>query len=385
MSLFSKIKDSLLISRNVSHFEKLSSSFHNIVFFAESKNDWIHFEGVILELIRTQEITYLTSDQDDPSLNFSNKNFRSFYIGAGFHRTILFKKINVKIFIMTLPDLESFHLKRSIYPVHYVYLFHSIVSSHMVYRKAAFDAYDTIFLVGEHHQREIRENENIHGLKKKNLFNFGYYRLEKITSEAKSKEMIEDKSKEFSILLAPSWGIGSITETCLEEIIAQLEILNCKVIVRPHPMSLRPPKTIQKTLIKYERSKRIFFDLDIRGTESFFNSDIMISEWSGVALEYAFGLNKPVIFIDTPKKINNKAFEKFKNRPIEDSIRDEIGSIIPMSHINNLNAMIKKIKLNYSDYTKKIGELKYKYVFNIGHSSNRGAEKITTLLKERRE
>ena len=31
----------------------------------------------------------------------------------------------------------------------------------------------------------------------------------------------------------------------------------------------------------------------------------MVSDWSGAALEYSFGLKKPVIFLDLPKKVNN--------------------------------------------------------------------------------
>ena len=35
---------------------------------------------------------------------------------------------------------------------------------------------------------------------------------------------------------------------------------------------------------------------------SLYQSDLMISDWSGVAFEYAFAFNKPVIFCDVPKK-----------------------------------------------------------------------------------
>mgnify|MGYP003326545469 CR=1 FL=1 len=39
--------------------------------------------------------------------------------------------------------------------------------------------------------------------------------------------------------------------------------------------------------------------------ESLHRSDLMISDWSGAALDYALGLNKPVLFIDVPRKVNN--------------------------------------------------------------------------------
>ena len=46
--------------------------------------------------------------------------------------------------------------------------------------------------------------------------------------------------------------------------------------------------------------------------KSFDKADLMISDWSGVAFEFAFGLEKPVIFIDLPKKINNSDFNYIK-------------------------------------------------------------------------
>ena len=63
------------------------------------------------------------------------------------------------------------------------------------------------------------------------------------------------------------------------------------------------------------------FERDIVGDESLYSSDIMISDWSGVALEYAFALKKPVIFCDLPRKINNKNYLELEIDPIEVSIR----------------------------------------------------------------
>ena len=84
-------------------------------------------------------------------------------------RTILFKILKAGIMIMTMPDLEVYNIKRSIYSVHYLYVNHSMVSMHMIYRKGAFDHFDTLFCVGPHHVREIRETEKTYGLKPKKL------------------------------------------------------------------------------------------------------------------------------------------------------------------------------------------------------------------------
>ena len=43
----------------------------------------------------------------------------------------------------------------------------------------------------------------------------------------------------------------------------------------------------------------------------------MISDWSGVAIEYAFSLEKPVLYIDVPQKIFNPNFDEIGIVPME--------------------------------------------------------------------
>ena len=60
-------------------------------------------------------------------LNCNDKNILSFYIGDGVARSNFFINLKATIIVMTMPDLETFHIKRSkVYPVHYVYIFHSL-------------------------------------------------------------------------------------------------------------------------------------------------------------------------------------------------------------------------------------------------------------------
>ena len=41
-----------------------------------------------------------------------------------------------------------------------------------------------------------------------------------------------------------------------------------------------------------------------------FEADLMITDWSGIAYEYAYTTCKPVLFIDTPMKIMNPEYKK---------------------------------------------------------------------------
>src|SRR5688500_7725782 len=151
--------------RGMRAFQRLDESFRRLVFYSESAADWPHLGPVVEELgARGCPVTYLSSDLTDPGLALAGPMFRSFFIGSGSTRTILFRSIDCRHFVMTLPDLERFHLKRSVAPVHYVYLFHSLNSTHTSYRQGAFDAYDTILCVGPHHIEEIRRPRAGRGL-----------------------------------------------------------------------------------------------------------------------------------------------------------------------------------------------------------------------------
>lgn len=102
----------------------------------------------------------------------------------------LISKLDAKALIMTMPGLNQFHIKRSINKVCHIYVFHAILSTHMIYRKGSFDCYDTIFCVGPHHIEEIRKMEQLENLKPKELIEAGYPWLETIYNKyQQSKEI----------------------------------------------------------------------------------------------------------------------------------------------------------------------------------------------------
>ena len=143
---------------------RLSRDERSIVFYAENKASMNHFQLLIHELTEKTnlQICYVTSVKNDPILSTKNQKILPFYIGDGTARTKFFSSLKARILVTDMPDLGKFHIKRSEeYPVHYIYLFHSMYSVHSYLRKGAVDNYDTIFCVGPHQVKEIREIEKI--------------------------------------------------------------------------------------------------------------------------------------------------------------------------------------------------------------------------------
>ena len=376
--------------KELKKFKKLTDKERSIVFYSENESYTVHFEKLIEELTNVHHLTvcYVTSSKDDPILNSSNTKILSFYIGDGTARTNFFINLKADILVMTMPDLQTFHIKRSkVHNVHYVYVFHSMVSTHMIYRKNAFDSFDTIFCVGKHHVNEISKNEKKYGLPSKKLVEFGYEKLEQLMDEVEKNSKIKSIEKNNrTILVAPSWGTNGLIETRGDEIIQKLLDSGYDVILRPHPMTYKKSqKTIKNIEKKFQKNIHFKLELDIRNSNSFFLSDCMISDWSGVAIEYAFALEKPVLYVDIPKKINNHDYNDLEIIPLEEKIRSQIGAIISPLELSNLSSEIENLCLNIDQNRKKIQTVKEETVFNLGKSEKYGAMYLLEFLAGRNE
>ena len=139
--------------RDTFNFINTSSPLARLVFYSEGGQYLAYFEPVLKELEDkfALDIYYLTSDPDDLLLSNSSSKIKPYFIGKGSARTFLLNSLKAGIVVMTMPDINTFHIKRSKFCQHYCYLHHSMVSTHMVYRKRAFDHFDSILCVGPHH------------------------------------------------------------------------------------------------------------------------------------------------------------------------------------------------------------------------------------------
>jgi hypothetical protein len=369
----------------VKRFQDLDDSDKEIVFYSENKNSIFIFESIIKELVikYNKNICYVTSSKDE--LKFKNEKIKTFFIGEGIARTKFFLNLKAKILIMTMPDLQTYHIKKSkVYPVHYVYIFHAIASTHLVYQKNAFDHFDTIFCVGNYQIKEIRSREKIHNLKPKKLVNFGYNHLDNLIEKySKDKKYFLKENDSIQILIAPSWGENGLIETNIDKIIDILLIAKYKVVLRPHPMSQKKSKKkIHEIEKQFSLNPNFILEQNITNFDSLSQSNIMISDWSGIALEFAFTFERPIIYVDVPKKILNPDFLEISHTPIEESIRDQIGIVISKSDIESIPKKIEELCKNTEVMRNQIRKARKDTVFNIGKSSEIGAEQIIELLNQ---
>ena len=370
-------------------FLALPQPSRKIVFYSEDTHSMIHFEEIIKSLIEdhNERVCYLTSDPRDPVFEKKSERFLPFYIGEGAVRTALFHSLPVGLLILTMPDLGTFHLKRSqTYNVHYLYLFHAMASTHWNYRKGAFDNYDTIFCTGPHQIDEIRETERVYGLESKQIYKDGYRRLESLMDEV--AQYLEGRGPEVdteqkTIVVAPSWGANAILETCGEEVVAHLLDSGYRTVVRPHPMTTKhKPKLLQAIDTKFKANPLFELQVDIRNKSTLYESHAMICDWSGVAMEYAFACERPVIFIDVPRKCNNPEADKISIEPIESSLRGKIGKIVSPERLETLSAEIEAIYSDRESFLNRIRSIRQESVFNLGNSLDGAINEIVRIANQ---
>ena len=368
-------------------FNQLDLDERSIVFYSESSVIlYPYVEEIINELEkRDQKICYVTSSKNDPVLK--NKEIKTFYIGDGSARTKFFLELKARVLIMTMPDLDTYYIKRSkTFPVNYIYLFHSMNSTHMEFQKGAFDRFDTIFCVGQHQIQEIRATEQLYNLKQKKLVECGYGLLDKLLKSrpSHSQENFLSKNNKKKILIAPSWGKQNLLETVGIDLVKILLDAGYHVTVRPHPMTIKKsPKLIKQIKEKFEKNPDFLLDTNTSSFEQLFSSYALITDWSGIGHEYAFVCERPVIYVDVPKKARNKKYDKIGFVPLEISIRSKIGEIISIQNLGSIPERIEFLYGHITDFQSKIKKIRDDTVFNIGKSGEAAANEIIRIINEK--
>ena len=367
-------------------FTKLPRGKRALVFYSEGPAYWVHLEPLVRALVDHHGLSlcYVSSSEDDPGIALGHPSVLPFVVGEGTARTLLFSTLDAGAMVMSMPDLGRFWIRRSAHPVHYIYVHHSLVSSHMIYRQGAFDHFDTIMCAGPHHLEETRATEQIYGLAAKRLIEHGYGRLDALRAAQHGVHGVGSGSggDPLRVLIAPSWGREALLESVGAELVEILLDAGYQVTLRPHPQTRRlNPAVLDDMLARFGKHIRFAYEEDVASQASLHASNLMISDWSGAALDYAFALERPVLFVDVPRKVNNPEYQRLDPVPLEVSIREEIGAVVSPDALASVPEHVQRLSGDGQKLAERIRAARKRSVFNLGESGERGAEAIAGILR----
>jgi len=357
-----------------------------VVFYALTGGQYRYYKNIIDFLLEHSDTTihYLTNDPNDSIFKQQNPQLLPYY--ASQQKTIgLMLRLDTNIMITTVPDLQTFHMKRSVVrdDIEYIFIPHSLASLHVTMKEAACDYFNTILCVGQHQTAEMRRREELANLPRKKLIKAGYGLYDQLVDSYKQLPNIANQKPR--ILIAPSWQVDNILDGCIDPLLESLLGHGYEIIVRPHPQYIRlfpeRMKALQERYAKY--SDEVVFGLDFSDNTSVFLSDLLITDWSNTAFEFSYCTLKPCIFINTPMKVMNPNYEQFGLEIVDISLRDKVGISMDVGNTNNLNEAVVKLLSSQDDYKEQILQAIDQYLYHPGRNGEAGGKYIIQQLENR--
>ena len=362
LKTISKITEMINIFKNINRF---ASKKIKIVFYSEGKI-YLKYSYLLIEFlskIYPNQILYVSSDKED---RFENPNIKNLYVGKKFLLQYFFFKIKAQYLFMTTTDLGNNILKKTKNVDKYIYYFHAPVSTTKVYTSKAFDNYDVILCNGDYQVHEIRKREDLKNLKKKQLFKSGYFYFDYL------KRNLNLNNNNSEILVAPSWNYNEknfINEN-FEEIIEVLLRKNYKVRFRPHPEHIKRSTIFLNRIKKRFKLRNFVFDLDIENIKSMEQAQCLVTDNSGIAIEFTLILKKPVLYFKSLKKIHNEEIRDYNDLfNLEDDVEKKFGYKFDHGDIEKIDLLINNAikKFNKNNF-EKIDEFLDKNFYNVNNT-----------------
>ena len=347
LSLFDKLKNNYHIVKEILYLRKIKPKY---LFFSENKTYQKYTYLLIEALVKKypNEVYYVSADIND---KINNIGVRNIFIGKGFLMNIFFLIIRAQNIYLTVTDLGNHAVKKTKNVDNYVYYFHAPVSTTKVYTETAFDNYDVILCNGDYHFNEIRKRESQKKIKKKKLIKTGYFYFDYL------KDRINNQVEANEILIAPSWNYNQknfINEN-LEEIIRSVLKKGYNVKFRPHPENFKRSMNIINSFKKKFFDEKFILDENTENINSMENAKCLITDNSGIAIEFLLLFKKPVLYFEDIDKVHNTKFNEYNDLvTMDQKVKKTFGYIFKKEDIKDLDTIINK---SISDFRNKDAEI----------------------------
>lgn len=336
-ALFLKMKYRTGIDKNARIYnEKIP-----IAIFTDHKRYWNVFEPLLDEFEkRKQNVVYLTCSKDDPVFNKKYEYIKGEFIGEGNKAFSKLNLLNASVVVSTTPSLDVFQWKRSKNVDFYIHVQHGANDISM-YRMYGTDHFDALPLSGEYQIKEIRLLEEMRGIPPRETPLCGIPYMDAMKKRLEEVGPIPEHNR--TVLMAPSWGKSGILSRFGEKLIDALIETGYKIIIRPHPQSFASEKDmLDKLMSKYTDESKVVWNRDNDNFEVLRQSDVLISDFSGIIFDFTLVFDKPLIYTDTNYDICPYDADWIDETPWTFRILPELGLELNEDNMDNIKELIDK-------------------------------------------
>ena len=332
------------------NFLKNQKKFKRIFFF---ENSFIepHLAPYIFKNTNTDKtvIVSLYKIQND-----NLKNFNIFKFNKIFFLNLFFLILKIRYCYSSTPDIDNSAFQRSIFKkTKYIYIQHSPLGLNKIYRDNAFSNFDIVQVVNKFQKDDVI---NISKTKKKRIKAWRGKYLFLNDEDNNHFNLQRDNNEKKKILIAPTWGTDFFSQQTHLSIRENLNPSKYDLFIRPHIMSILKNKNLNQDLI--EKKFKIS-----TGKVNFNQFDLLITDWSGIYIEFA-KINKiKSILIQNKEKILNDKFIYFKDESIDSYARKKLGIILLPNELSLVQNKVEDIFLNQQNNISEINNFFKNYFY----------------------
>jgi hypothetical protein len=272
--------------------------------------------------------------------------------------------------VTTTPQMDVMTFRRSKRVRHYAMLQHGLGESRYV-RPYAYDFYDSVLCCGPVLKTNIRRMEGLRGSRAKKLLETGLPHYEVLLHEARAAPpLLVDPV----VLVAGSWGPTSMFEAFGTDFVATIA-KRFRVFVRPHPqMKISQPELYGKLL----GLEGVEVDTSRTPSHAMSRAHILLSDISGIAHEFAFIYERPVVVIDRDVAVGGLEGELLGGKSeLKDQCADFIVPL-PPAQMSDIVTHLERVLALHSP--ARLRQVRGELVYNFGDASRVAAKQLAEIL-----
>lgn len=355
-----------------------------VVFYSEGKQYWNTFKPVLEAMDKEGEnAVYLTSGEDDPGLSHNFSHVTARFIGSGNRAFATLNMLEAAVCVMTTPGLDVLQIRRSPGVAHYAHLVHSPTDA-ALYKLYSFDYYDSVMCSGPHQMKSIRALEELRGAKKKILLETGCPYMDVLADETEraTKRDAPLNAEKPRVLLAPTWGNNGLLRRFGLDLLLPMAEAGFSLVIRPHPQSRISEPDLQASIARNLADyPNVRWDETTTPIPAMLDSDVLVSDFSGIVFDYAFILERPVVTVAMEMDTRGTEAGDLPHPAWELTQLPALGATIRPDRIRDLPQVIASLPPR-DVFAPRMAELRSASVYNFRSSGQKAAEQIAQLRRQ---